>query len=543
MSFIVREETLKPSLLGKLLTLLLLLLVAADMGLGPQAQRKRRKPKDPEPFRLGIYHPHPALCPGDEASQRDLRVLRLAFDVGQYPRQWRSLPWFYSSMKKPGRKKVAPKAPLQIVLNTRRLWGQRIAPENRPENGKAPKGGPYISPALLQSWRNRSGALLNGTMRPPAAGADRALLAAPIPFLATRLVQTRNLPYLSQPNPDPTAEPATFPDCRSWPKGIAFDLSGKGPGLRGSPLSYFMTGPANKRGKPFVLLAFKDAGKMWGEYLSERLDALLLESTIFQKRLKNLDDDILGPWGLILGGQQIVLRFSPRMMKQLTVENRKAISMALNRKDMAKGIGERRFSASRGFMNPLLPRKFRSGLNVLRWNSREARKEWVKNNNKPEELSLGVLDHPWLLEIADRIQAHLNRTINLPLTITTFPVDQFQRLLESWKTDLTLEVVDLEDGSLQNLWLSELGTPEAVPAGLPNPAAPGKNSPPNRSVNALEIELRGRLPYLPLLINNHYVLLRKKPPRYMFWRICSGCQRIPSPMQLKKKKARILSEG
>jgi hypothetical protein len=292
-----------------------------------------------------------------------------------------------------------------------------------------------------------------------------------------------------------------------------------------------------------VLLAFRDAGEMWGEYLSGRLDALLLESTTFEKRLKNLDDDILGPWGLVHGGQQIILRFSPRMMKRLTVENRKAISMALNRKDIAKAIGERRFSASRGFMDPLLPRKFRSGLNVLRWNSRGARQEWAINENKPEELSLGVLDHPWLRDIADRIQAHLNRTINLPLTITIFPVDRFQQVLKTWKTDMTLEVVDLEDGSLQNLWLAELENPEAVPGDSPNAAKPGNKSPRNRSVNALEIELRGRLPYLPLLINNHYVLLRKKPPRYMFWRICTGCRRIPSPMKLKKPKARDNSEG
>lgn len=543
---------MNPSLPVKLLTLLFLLLVAADLSLAPQAARNRRKPKGAQPYRLGIHHSYPALCPGDEPSQRDLRVLRLAFDVGRYPRQWRRLPWFYATRKtaprnptakKPAGDKATPKRAAQIVLNTRRLWGRRVAPEN----GKPAKAGAFISPALLQSWRSRVGPLLNGNGGRPA-DSPRARLAASIPFLATRMVQSRNLPYLAAPNPDPTAEPAAFPDCRTWPKGIAFDISGKADGLRGSPLSYAMTGPAVKRGKPFLLLAFRDAGKMWGEYLSGNLDALLLESTSFQNRLKNLDDDIFGPWGLIHGGQQIILRFSPRMMKQLTVENRKAISMALNRRDIAKAIAERRFSASRGFMAPLLPRNFRFGRNALLWNTREARQEWVKNDQKPAELSLGVLDHPWLRDIADRIQAHLNRTINLPLTITTFPADQFQQVLKTWKTDITLEVVDLEDDSLQNLWLTELEKPEAATGDSTNdnsttPAKTGNNSLRSRSVKSLEIELRRRLPYLPLLINNHYVLLRKKPPPSMFWRICGGCRRIPSPMTLKKKKRRNFSEG
>ena len=529
---------MKLSLPGKLLALLILLLVAGDLVLETEAAPKRRKPKSPEPFRLGIHHPYPAMCPSDEPSQRDLRVLRLAYDVGRYPRKWRNLPWFFVA-RKPAGKNATPNDPLEFRLSTRRLWGRRVAAET----GKRSKAGSVISPSLLQSWKNRSGVLLNGTARRPAAGSARALLAASIPFLATRMIQSRNLPYLMAPNTDPTAEPPAFPDCRSWPKGIAFDLSGKGPGLRASPLSYFMTGPATRRGKPFVLLAFRDAGEMWGEYLSERLDGLLLESTTFETRLKNLNDDVLGPWGLVHGGQQIVLRFSPAMIKRLTVENRQAISMALNRRDIAKAIGERRFSASRGFMDPLLPRRFRSGLNVLRWNSRHARQEWVKYDNKPEELSLGVLNHPWLRDIADRIQAHMNRTINLPLTIITFPADQFQQASKIWKTDMVLEVVDLEDGSLQNLWLAGLENSEAAPGNPPNAAKAGKKSRRNRSVNALEIQLRGSLPYLPLLINNHYTLLRKKPSRYLFQRICGGCQRIQSPMKLKKKKARNLSEG
>ncbi len=207
-SNIIRKDDVKISLFGKVLTLLILLLVAADLGLGPQAARKRRKPKGPKPYRLGIHHPHPALCPGEEPSQRDLRVLRLAFDVGRYPRQWRNLPWFYVSRKtagrKPAGKNAMPNNPLEIVLNTRRLWGQSVAPEN----GTRPKAGSFISPALLQSWRNRSEALLNGKARTLAPKSGRALLAASIPFLATRMIQSRNLPYLTETALDPTAEPA-----------------------------------------------------------------------------------------------------------------------------------------------------------------------------------------------------------------------------------------------------------------------------------------------------------------------------------------------
>ena len=147
------RETVNPSLPGKLLTLLILLLVATDLGLGVQAARKRRKPKGPTPFRLGIHHSHPALCPSDEPSQRDLRVLRLAFDVGRYSRQWRNLPWFYFSKKIT--KKTTGKTPpgtalMEIFLSTRRLWGRRMGPANGEQAGmaSAPHGGATAS----QPW-------------------------------------------------------------------------------------------------------------------------------------------------------------------------------------------------------------------------------------------------------------------------------------------------------------------------------------------------------------------------------------------------------
>ncbi len=164
----------------------------------------------------------------------------------------------------------------------------------------------------------------------------------------------------------------------------------------------------------------------------------------------------------------------------------------------------------------------------MRWDTLRARRLWLKDERPPGAWRLGVLDHPWLAGLADRIQAQWNRTINQPVTVEVLGANRYRPALARGELELFLDVVDLDDGSLQELWRRS----------LPDTRPPGRTASPRRPLAALEAALRGRLPYLPLLVNSHYLLLRKDAAPELMRRACPGCVPTDPPVTLRRRVRR-----
>ena len=469
--------------------------------------------KPARPLRLGIHHPHPALCPWEEPSQRDLRVLRLAFDTGRSPAQWAEWPWFYRAL--PHRDAMG-KGTL-LMLDRGALWG---APSWSVLNGPAPEF-PLPNGDPLAAWRKAiagaMGAARGGMATAPWIGTTFLRVPSGNPYFSTLLARSDLLPISSGGAGVPNGIGVAFPRCRNWPLGVGFEAAGEEERQR---LVYRLQGPPAGRGKPYVLYGYRNRRALWRAYLLGRLDALLLEGADFNPPPRRLNTGNAGVWGAYAGGQQVVLRFSPRLLKNTTPMERELLSMALNRRGLAALEGPGHFFPAAAFLAPL-PNGVESG---FPWNTRHARREWLRLKTRPGPQVLGAPRHPALNRIAEQIQAQWSRTLNFSLSVTSYPVHQFQGALERWETGLVLDVVDLDDGSLQALWMTAVDPEPSV-----FPASPGDEG----RVMAGEAGLRQRLGYLPLLVNSHYVLLRKGAPPEWMHRICPGCRRVPPPFRMR----------
>jgi hypothetical protein len=501
-------------LLAALVTLALLTVPSLVTAQGPE-----------RPVRLGIHHARPRLCLGDEPSQRDLRVLRKAYGVLQVPEERLAWPWFYRT--EPSGPTALPG--VRVRLDSEALWQQplvrllgrhpKLPAQARPGGGPpAPPGaaGPRDQLAAWEDWVARH---LPGTH--PAALESVVQFVAPAPaedpFFPSRLAGSRLWPFALPRNGIRPEE-----QCRDWPAGIALRAAEE-------PLAYALTaaGPAaGLPGAPFRLHAYRDLRALWRDYFWGRLDAILLEGEDYDGPLARYRASQLGPWGALPGTQQLVLRLRPELGATLGRAGRLALSLALSRDRLAETDGPGRFVAATHFLAPLLPLNAPppagEAADPLAWDTLRARRVWLEaRQGTPRELpelTLAVLEHPVLERIARRVQAQWSRTLNLSLRVQPLSADQFHRAIAAGRVDLYLDVVDLDDGSLQDLWLESLRSLRA----LEGPAAPG--SPP-----AWETALRKHLPYLPLLGNLHAVLLRREAPPELLPRVCPGCVPVESP--------------
>jgi len=451
-----------------------------------------------KPVRLGIYHPRPRLCLADEPSQRDLRVLRLAYGVARVPAQRLEWPWFYRALPWP------PGAPrgLAVVLDSEALWG---VPTYRLVGAQPDL--PATGVDRLVAWR--AWALARLPDAHPSELLSLAQLLAPLPthdpFFASRLAGSELLPFdLGQDGEQPEDV------CRRWPKGVTLLPAS-------TDYAYELRDDRPDAGGPLHLFAYRERRALWRDYFRGRLDALLLEGADLDGELERLRASQVGTWGSVLGTQQIVLRFTPQLAARLGQPGRLALSLALPRKQLAQLDGPGRFAAAGSFLGAVRAPGAEAPAKALDWDTLSARRLWLEGKHELPELHLAVLDHPVLMRLANRIQAQWSKTLNLSVRVEVLTVEQFYRAIRTGAADISLDVMDLDDGSLQDLWLDTLRDLHA-PLGGSSPR--------------WEVALRKDLPYLPVLDNLHPVLLRRGAPQGLLERVCPGCVPADSPRHL-----------
>jgi hypothetical protein len=130
-----------------------------------------------------------------------------------------------------------------------------------------------------------------------------------------------------------------------------------------------------------------------------------------------------------------------------------------------------------------------------------------------------VLSHPLLEGVARRLSGQWQTTLGLAAVPELVDAD---RLLQSWNSgqfDLLLDVVDLDDGSLQDLWSGALG----------GRLSGGSEPPSAAQLTDWEGSLRRELPYLPLLANLHHVLAPGEGGAEKLRQVCPGCAPAGGP--------------
>jgi hypothetical protein len=422
-------------------------------------------------LRLGIVHPQPRLCTGQEPAQRDLRVLRLAFGLNRAPPQRLEWPWYLGPVAAEGggRRDIA----LRASALWDKAWPELVGTDSRP--------GP------IAAWQRRVLAHVPGLVPTPAATGAAFRVRDSNPLLPSRLGGSEWLPDYG----DPAQEEQTV--CRHWPAGVEFR---PGNGRE----TYVLR--RSRPGHGFVLTGYRQVGSLWADYAGGRLDAALIEaSDLGQEAVVSGQT-----WGQEVGTQQIVIRFQPALSQVLSPEARLLLSEAVNRLELAQVAPRGSFRPARAFTDPLLPPQRNPEASFLQWDSRDARQRWLEQPHDVPRLRMATLAHPFLEPLAQRLVGQWQKTLELPAVAQGVEVDQLWRDWSRGAADLMLDVVDLDDGSLQDLWSDALG---------------GKLDGKDAGPPAWEEQLRKSLPYLPLLTNLHWVVSSGGPGPIA--QICPGC--------------------
>lgn len=533
--------------------ILLLLLPCVLFAQGGAKGAGREKGQGNRLVRLGIYHSRPALCAGMEPAQRDLRVIRLAWGVGNGPRQWTTSPWFYQmafpkSKMKGQRGKPRPDATdPELTLDTKRLWGTWGATRavGWPDFPSEDNHDPLLAwrQGVLKGWAGLKGAgvpsMNRFSLRP--VHADQY----PTWMLPSRLSGSRWLPYMKAPATSKSG------GCHSWPNGVTFSGKENSGGYR-------MKNHRAGLNSSFEMNAFASRSDLWRAFANGRLDALLLEGEDLSQLPANLLRSQKFKWFRQMGGLQVVLRLGKDALQKLKIEARRALFQALPRTQVHQLAGKDRFTNPKHYLGPLLPMTLPPNV-ALQGNSFEARRGWFNARNGVEKLTLVAPDFPFAQKLALLIQNRLQRSLNLSLSIRLLPFDQFAKAAQSEKAQLVLEVLDLDDGSLQAAWAKVLAMQKsgsapramggdsasrsAAPEPLPNGAWASEKK-------LLDVDQRlGRAGVMmPLLQSHHLWLLpdkaRAKARKGWLKELCPGCAPIsPLVKPSKIKKGRVSREG
>ncbi len=453
-------------------SLLLAVFVLAVFGLGAGLPAGAQQPG----LRVGVLHAQPHLCAGQEPMERDLGVLRLIYGQPLAPEQRLALPWFYRVGAQSGGS-IIPGGTVRLSLQQHALWG--LGTEG-------------------------------------AAGAALAWEADPSkdPFWASRWWGSRLLPERGPPAPPASAaaaaqEPPVAQHCRSWPQGVRWRRA-PGHGLtyslqRAAGGAAGFGGPGNA----LELVGYAAWRQLSDDLAAGRLDLVWAEGQDLQ------GTPPAGPLGLLIGTQQVVLRFHPRLA--LTAGQRRLLSLAVNRQALVAAGPLAGFAPAQGYLESVAPRTAAPD-DGLRWDSREARRAWLAapaGSRGPRTLRLGYARHPLLEAWAERLAAQWQKTLEIAVTPQAVDPERLGPLWDSGSLDLLLDVLDLDDGSLQDAWrdgspAAEIGAPAGQSAA---DAVPG-----------VEQRLRAQRPYLPLLSNTSLVLGRGPGSAARIAAFCPGCQ-------------------
>ncbi len=454
-------------------------------------------------LRVGIVHSAPHLCVGQEPGQRDLWVLHLAYGVALAPSQRMAWPWY-----------VVPTG-RDLALQADGLWGTG-------GNGAAGSGG---TSGVLARWLDAVQA------RIPALRADPAALAAttiepgrmPVlsvrlgqadPWIASRMNGSALLPYRD--------EFGVGRPCRSWPSGIEF-LPGRA-ALEGGRIRYVLrrkavatpTNSGRPTLPPMALSGYGTASALWQDFNGGRVDVALVDGEALRQQ-----EPASGRWHAQPGTQQVILRWNPKLAGALAPDARQILSQAINRPALAGAAGRGGFRAARAFFDPVLPYGRAGEAESLHWDSRLARKQWLASagSGLDRRLRMAVLAHPLLETIARRLAGQWQATLGLAAVPELVEAD---RIVQAWNGgtyDLMLDVVDLDDGSLQDLWRDSLGS-----------VGQGALDPPTSSqLASWETVLRKSLPYLPLLTGMQYFLPRSDAAAESLRALCPACVPVATP--------------
>ena len=477
---------------------LLLSAVGAEQ-LAAQDFRFERK----DAVRVGMFHPQPRFCTGAEPAQRDLRMLRLAFSVNRDPASRMQLPWYLRAVPESN----GEQAEALFSLRTMPLWD---FPREWLGGADDPAGAPAAG-GPLAPWRASLVRLLavarglGGPAASPGGGTGRSPEGWD-PFLPTRLHAAAALPFIAGAvSSDAGAE------CPTWPAGVWLQK-------REGNASYTLTMSRTDRGAPFVLTGYRREAALWQDLRRGRLDHVLLEGTDVTTAKANLPPRGRVVWAKAVGSQQIVLEWSPHLREALRAEGALALSLAVPRVDLARLYGPGRLEPASGYLTPILTQPAEDSRERLKWDPRQSRRIWLRAAPAVPRVRLATLDHPALQAMAQRIGEQWQRTLNLTVTAVSLPVDAYHAAREVWSHDIFLTVADLEDGSLQNLWLNAL-----EPPATDGDETAGDVPPDDARLLEWEAQLARAWPYLPVLEKVHYAVALGEAGAASIRALCPAC--------------------
>ncbi len=494
----------------------------------PKTQPKRTE----RPLRLGVFHPRPHLCAGEEHGQQDLRILRIVYGIRFTGANRLRPPWFYKVL--PGVRDGAARS--LLALDSQALWGmpQYSLVAGDPDFSAVPTGRrtpPGTGPRpqgidRLAQWRRGVLARMPEFSEAPFLSLAQFSFPNPAtdPFLLTRLRGSALLPRFTS-----AADSLEWP-CRHWPAGVRFE--------EGEEESRYRLrragGPA-----PFILTAYRGVSGLARALARGRIEAALVEGG----QLRELLSYRALPGGTVLGRsagtQQIVLRVNSRLREALGVQGVGILSRAVPRPRLASMAGAG-FAPQGSFLHPLLTEFTEAppGGGALTWSARVARKAWLEQERPGLPLKLAVLAHPTLEGLALAVAAQWKKTLGMTVTVEPLPAVRFLLPEVQVKFDFAITAVDLDDGSLQRLWSTALGfsgapgevAPQLAPATRKaaqkseSRTAAARDEP--ETLAQWEKRLQGELPYLPLLYNLHFLLGRSQRGYRRAAAICPACEVI-----------------
>jgi hypothetical protein len=403
-------------------------------------------------------------------------VLRLAFGLERAPARRLDWPWFLTPAAA-GRDSLA--------FHSDGLWG-------RPWQDFVPAPG---TESPLRPWRSGVLTHLEGFAPVPWQSGAVLRVSEPDPFLPSRLSGMEWLPDFLLPGEDPGAH------CRRWPVSVAYR-----PGTGRE--TYTLTKAAGAGTPGWTLTGFRQFPVLWAELAAGHLDAALVEGG-------DIPEETPGGlrWYAVPGAQQIILRVRTAAAEVLDPQARVVLSQAVNREELAQTAPKGSFRAPRAFLEPVLPPERVHESVLFQFDPLAARQKWLALRLPERRLRLVSLAHPFLEPLALRLAGQWQKSLELAVVPESVDSDRLWRVWQSEEFDLMLDVVDLDDGSLNDLWRDALEDhftgKDANPAGW-------------------ERVLQDTMPYFPILSNVHWLVTRPGQDA-LAAQVCPGCVRVQAP--------------
>ncbi len=129
---------------------------------------------------------------------------------------------------------------------------------------------------------------------------------------------------------------------------------------------------------------------------------------------------------------------------------------------------------------------------------------------------MAIPAHRILQRVGRTLASQWKKTLNLSVVIRSFGPGEFVSASRSGKFDFIMEVVDLDNGSMQDLWAE--GT-----AGIPFRTSLLE---PDKALDKLENAWLSSIPHLPLIGNRHFTVGPGNAGKLAA--LCPGCRFVGS---------------